>query len=94
MMRVLKAQPARVRERCGVVPQQDNLDPDFTVVENLRVYARYFGINRRDAEARLPSLLEFASLTREIGPGEVKHPGATPKDRERYLKTRESVPAR
>jgi hypothetical protein len=33
-------------------------------------------------------LLEFASLTREIGPGEVKHAGATPKDRERYLRAR------
>ena len=38
-------QPGRaVRARCGVVPQADNLDPDFTVIENLRVYARYFGL--------------------------------------------------
>ncbi len=36
-------------------------------------------------------LLEFASLTRTIGPGEVKHPGATPKDRERYLTQREGA---
>src|SRR3989344_9332064 len=33
-----------VRARTGVVPQADNLDPDFTVAENLRVYGRYFGI--------------------------------------------------
>src|SRR3954449_7116804 len=32
-----------VRARTGVVPQTDNLDPDFTVAENLRVYGRYFG---------------------------------------------------
>ena len=32
------------RERVGVVPQFDNLDPDFTVAENLLVYGRYFGL--------------------------------------------------
>ena len=30
--------------RVGVVPQFDNLDPDFTVAENLLVYGRYFGM--------------------------------------------------
>ena len=33
-------------------------------------------------------LLEFAASTRELGPDEVKHAGATPKDRERYLRAR------
>jgi lipooligosaccharide transport system ATP-binding protein len=32
------------RYRVGVVPQFDNLDPDFTVTENLVIFARYFGI--------------------------------------------------
>src|ERR1044072_4042997 len=32
----------RARTRVGIVPQMDNLDPDFTVVENLRIYGRYF----------------------------------------------------
>ena len=57
--------PLRAREarlRVGVCPQQDNLDPDFTVLENLMVYARYFGINDADARARIPGLLEFSSL--------------------------------
>src|SRR6187455_3124326 len=36
----------RARMRVGIVPQMDNLDPDFTVVENLRVYGRYFGLPR------------------------------------------------
>ncbi len=39
-------------------------------------------------------LLEFASITRDIGPGEVKHPGATPKDRERYLQAQAAAPKR
>ncbi|MGH8668936.1 MAG: ATP-binding cassette domain-containing protein [Burkholderiales bacterium] len=57
--------PQRAREarvRVGVVPQFDNLDPDFTVAENLVVYARYFGMASRDAARRIPALLEFAGL--------------------------------
>ena len=57
--------PARAREariRAGVVPQMDNLDPDFTVSENLLVYGRYFGLPDRVIRARIPQLLEFAEL--------------------------------
>jgi lipooligosaccharide transport system ATP-binding protein len=50
------------RQRVGVVPQFDNLDPDFTVTENLVVYGRYFGLKDRDIRARIPELLEFAGL--------------------------------
>jgi lipooligosaccharide transport system ATP-binding protein len=50
------------RIRVGVVPQMDNLDPDFTVRENLVVYGRYFGIPEREMVARIPRLLEFATL--------------------------------
>jgi lipooligosaccharide transport system ATP-binding protein len=62
--------PASAREariRVGVVPQADNIDPDFTVRENLLVYGRYFGLARRAVEARLPELLEFAGLTGRAG---------------------------
>ncbi len=50
------------RQRIGVVPQMDNLDPDFTVAENLLVYGRYFGMSDAAIEARMPELLEFANL--------------------------------
>jgi lipooligosaccharide transport system ATP-binding protein len=59
------AVPKQAREarlRVGVVPQMDNLDPDFTVAENLMVYGRYFGMTDATIEARLPELLEFANL--------------------------------
>ena len=57
-------QHARVaRLRVGVVPQMDNLDPDFTVTENLQVYGRYFDMQESEIEARIPMLLEFANLT-------------------------------
>ncbi len=57
--------PRRAREariRVGVVPQFDNLDPDFTVTENLIVFGRYFGLSRRECEARVDRLLDFAGL--------------------------------
>jgi lipooligosaccharide transport system ATP-binding protein len=57
--------PARARiarARVGVVPQFDNLDPDFTVRENLLVFGRYFGLNARETRELVPSLLEFARL--------------------------------
>ena len=57
--------PARAREAraaVGVVPQFDNLDPDFSVAENLLVYGRYFGMADRDIAPRIPGLLEFAGL--------------------------------
>ena len=50
------------RQRIGVVPQMDNLDPDFTVAENLLVYGRYFGLSDAAARARIPALLDFANL--------------------------------
>jgi lipooligosaccharide transport system ATP-binding protein len=44
------------------VPQIDNLDPDFTVRENLLVYGRYFGLGSAHIHARIPALLDFAGL--------------------------------
>jgi lipooligosaccharide transport system ATP-binding protein len=56
-----EARPARLR--VGVVPQGDNLDPDFTVAENLLVFGRYFGIPDAAIKERIPKLLDFANLT-------------------------------
>jgi lipooligosaccharide transport system ATP-binding protein len=57
--------PQRAREartKIGVVPQFDNLDPDFTAAENLLVYARYFGIDDAEIRPKIPQLLDFAGL--------------------------------
>jgi lipooligosaccharide transport system ATP-binding protein len=58
----IPAQAETARERVGVVPQFDNLDPDFTTSENLMVYARYFGISDAIIRARIPELFDFAGL--------------------------------
>jgi lipooligosaccharide transport system ATP-binding protein len=51
-----------IRARTGVVPQNDNADPDFTVAENLRMYARYFGLSSAVVAPRIRELLEFMEL--------------------------------
>ncbi len=52
--------PSPIKARLGVMPQEDSLDPDLTVLENLVVYARYFDIPKRDALALARQLLAFA----------------------------------
>ena len=61
----LPAQAAEARRRIGVVPQLDNLDPDFTVLENLIVYGAYFGMSRREVLERADDLLEVGALTQK-----------------------------
>lgn len=56
------AQAREARASIGVVPQFDNLDPDFTAAENLLVYGRYFGLSDADIRPKIPELLEFAGL--------------------------------
>ncbi len=59
---VIPAEARKARARVGVVPQFDNLDPDFTTSENLLVFGRYFGLGDDEVRARIPELLEFAGL--------------------------------
>ncbi|MFZ4628915.1 MAG: ABC transporter ATP-binding protein, partial [Blastocatellia bacterium] len=51
-----------IKARVGVVPQENNLDPDLNLRENLLVYARYYRIPRALAEERADRLIEFAEL--------------------------------
>jgi len=58
----IPAEAQQARARVGVVPQFDNLDPDFTASENLLVFGRYFGLAEAEVKARIPQLLDFAGL--------------------------------
>ena len=53
----------QIRSRLGVVPQDENLDPELTVRENLYVYGRYFDLPRKTLMSRIDQLLDFAQLT-------------------------------
>jgi len=59
----IESSPRRIKARIGVIPQENNLDPDLSVIENLKVYARYFDIPRKKALEKAESLLAFVSLT-------------------------------
>lgn len=58
----IPSQAREMRAHIGIVPQKDNLDPDFTVVQNLIMYGRYFGISNEILRQRMPDLLRFAAL--------------------------------
>jgi len=55
-------QGRRIKARLGVAPQEINLDPDFTVLHNLLVYARYFGLPTEVARQRAREVLELFHL--------------------------------
>ncbi len=52
----------QVKQILGIVPQDDNLDPDLSVRQNLLVYARYYGISKRDALAGVEESLQLFQL--------------------------------
>lgn len=56
------AEPAAIKQRIGVVPQETNLDPDFSCYGNLLTYARYFDIPDAEAKKRADALLSFVHL--------------------------------
>ena len=52
----------RIKAKLGVVPQENNLDPDLSTCQNLQVYARYFGISKQESTRKCRELLEFMQL--------------------------------
>jgi lipooligosaccharide transport system ATP-binding protein len=52
-----------IRQRIGVVPQEDNLDLELTVAENLYIYGRYHDMKKSEINPRIDELLDFAQLT-------------------------------
>lgn len=65
-LRVLGRDPVAdgpaIRARLGVVPQDDTLDQELSVLDNLLVYGRYFGLPRSVVRRRALELLEFVQL--------------------------------
>jgi lipooligosaccharide transport system ATP-binding protein len=61
------SQRREVKSHLGVVPQETNLDGEFTVLENLTVQATYFGIPASVAEPRARELLDFTQLAERAG---------------------------
>jgi len=53
---------AAIKMRLGIIPQETNLDPDFTCYGNLISYSRYFDIPKTVAHRRVEELLDFVQL--------------------------------
>jgi lipooligosaccharide transport system ATP-binding protein len=51
-----------IKCRAGVVPQDDNLDEELDVSQNLRIFARLYGMTADRAERRMTELLDFMEL--------------------------------
>ncbi len=54
--------PVRIKIRLGIVPQETNLDPDFSCYGNLFIYAQYFDIPDEAAAKKADELLAFVQL--------------------------------
>ena len=51
-----------IRSRLGVVPQENNLDEELTIVENLYIYGRFHDVPKPIIRERIEELLSFAQL--------------------------------
>ena len=55
-----------IRAGIGVCQQDNNLDPDLTVLQNLEVFARYFNMPGKEAKERAIKLLQFIALDQRM----------------------------
>ncbi len=52
----------KIKERIGVVPQENALDEGLTVLENMLLYARFGGLSKKQAVSRIDELLATMAL--------------------------------
>jgi lipooligosaccharide transport system ATP-binding protein len=61
--REVSTEARAIRSLIGVVPQENNLDPDLNVLRNLIVYASYYRIPKKQAAERAADLLAFIGMS-------------------------------
>ena len=59
----VRREPRRIKAILGVVPQENNLDPDLSVRQNLRVYGRYFDLPPATVDERIDESLDLFQLS-------------------------------
>lgn len=52
-----------IKSLSGVVQQEDNLDDELNVIENLMLYAKLYGLEKKTANKRIEYLLDFLELS-------------------------------
>jgi lipooligosaccharide transport system ATP-binding protein len=55
-------QPLEIKYLSGIVPQEDNLDIELSVIQNLLIYAKFYGLFKKKALSRIMELLSFMEL--------------------------------
>ncbi|MEY4615361.1 MAG: hypothetical protein RJB66_321 [Pseudomonadota bacterium] len=68
----MKSQSREVKAKIGVVPQEDGLDVDFSVLDNLLVYSSYHAIPPEEAKERAQTLLRLVKLD-DVAHSPVEH---------------------
>ncbi len=53
----------KIKYILGIVPQDDNLDADLSVLDNLTIYSMYFGLSKKESLKRSEELLGFFDLS-------------------------------
>jgi lipooligosaccharide transport system ATP-binding protein len=62
----LKVHARRIKAILGVVPQNDNLDPDLSVIQNLLTFSRYFDLPSKEARQRSMEVLKLFELESKL----------------------------
>lgn len=58
----VKSNARKIKSQIGVLPEANSLDNEFSVLDNLLVHSRYFGIPQRLARTKARELLRFVHL--------------------------------
>jgi len=58
-----KNRELEIKYLSGIVPQENNLDDELSVIQNLLIYSKFYGLNCRKSLDRINELLEFMELT-------------------------------
>ncbi|MBN1699935.1 MAG: ATP-binding cassette domain-containing protein [Spirochaetales bacterium] len=53
----------KIKYISGIVPQENNLDDELNVEQNLFIYSKFYGMNRKEAGKRIDGLLDFMELS-------------------------------
>ncbi len=62
-----RKQELQIKSLSGVAPQDDDLDEELSVIQNLRIFARLYGMPKGRAEERIEYLLDFMELNQKTG---------------------------
>ncbi len=58
----VKLHMSEIKSRIGVVPQEDGLDTDLSVIENLLIYGSFYGLDRKVISDRADYLLRLMKM--------------------------------